>query len=726
MPAQGSIMTGPHRHAFPFRLTAASVAAIAALAVLGAPGARAQTSQTVTISGRAVPPTSIGGFDDQATARTPISAGIVTAEQLVDWSITAPAALTRTDASFSDAYNAEGYWSSFTARGYVLDNRSNYRRDGLPINGETALQLSTIERVELLRGTSGIQAGISSPGGLVNLVVKRPVAGLRTARLEWQEDGTLGATVDLSDRFGPSGELGLRVNASAARLDPQTRDASGERGLLALAADWYLGPDHRVEFEAEWARQSQPSVPGLSLLGDRLPSAKQSDPRINLNNQPWSQPVVFDGTTASLRWQLGLAGGWRMQAHGAVQELRTDDRAAFPYGCYDAASDTYYADRYCPDGSFDLYDYRSEDERRRTAALDLRATGRLATGPWQHQLTIGVLATRAEDRFQPQAYNHAGQGRVDGSVQTPPAPDATTPGTNRDERTTELYLRDAIELSPDWSLWGGLRHTRLERESVRTDGTGATSYDQSFTTPWVALQRQLGRSTIAYASWGEGVESEVAPNQPRYANAGQPLPALKSRQFELGLKHAADDLEASVAAFDIRRSVSADLGACDVDGSCTRQVDGDARHRGVEGALALRRGPWQGQASAMWLHARREGASDPALNGLEPVNVPDYAIKLRAGYDVAALPGLTLGAGLVHEGPRQVLPDNSIELPSWTRLDLAARWATSLAERAVVWRLGVDNALDARAWRESPYQYGHVYLFPLQPRSWRASVQLTL
>ena len=38
----------------------------------------------------------------------------------------------------------------------------------------------------------------------------------------------------------------------------------------------------------------------------------------------------------------------------------------------------------------------------------------------------------------------------------------------------------------------------------------------------------------------------------------------------------------------------------------------------------------------------------------------------------------------------------------------------------------IDNLFDQRAWRESPYQFGHAYLFPLQPRTLRVSLQVDL
>ncbi|MFY0091918.1 hypothetical protein ABTP88_17510, partial [Acinetobacter baumannii] len=87
------------------------------------------------------------------------------------------------------------------------------------------------------------------------------------------------------------------------------------------------------EAEFEHSTHSQPSVPGFSLLGDRLPSAKDIDPGINLNRQPWTQPVVFRGDTATLRWTQALSADWRSTVTYGEQHLKTDDRAAFPYGC---------------------------------------------------------------------------------------------------------------------------------------------------------------------------------------------------------------------------------------------------------------------------------------------------------------------------------------------------------------------------------------------------------
>lgn len=719
----------------PFLLT--SLAA-AATAVCGTTSAQDTSNPTrldaVTVTGRTEPVPSIGGWGDIPPAKLPFQASVFSAETLRERGAQRLSDITRLDPSVSDAYNTEGYWDYLTVRGFVIDNRFNYRRDGLPINAETAIPLDNKDRVEVLKGTSGLQAGTSAPGGLVNLVVKRPLeTPLRSVQLGWRERGSVVGAVDLSQRFGTDRSVGLRLNAAVETLDPQVRQAEGRRHLLALAADWRLGSDTLVEAEFETSHRRQPSVPGFSLLGNTVPAPV--DPRINLNNQPWSQPVVLDADTASLRITRRLGQDWRASAHLATQRLRSDDRIAFPFGCYDAGTDVYHPDRYCPDGRYDLYDFRSDHERRRTDALELAVQGRFATGAISHRLAAGVQLSRVHNRFQQQAYNYVGQGNVSGTALTPGDPALTDENTNRDERSTEFFLRDAVALTPALTAWLGVRHTRLERESVRTDGSRATTYDQAFTTPSIALSLALSPQTTAYLSWGRGTESEVAPNRARYTNRGEALPALRSRQVEAGLKGntplgGTAELSWGLAAFDIRRPAFADIGPdCGSDtpgGTCTRRADGEARHRGVEAQGGWRDGPWTVQAGAQWLHARRQGSVDPTINGLRPTNVPASTLKLQTRYDVATVPGLAWRADLVAEGPRMVLPDNSARIPGQARVDLGARYLQTTDRGKLLWRIGVDNAFDRRAWREAPYQFGHAYLFPLAPRTWRVSVEASL
>ncbi|MFN0182584.1 MAG: TonB-dependent siderophore receptor [Aquabacterium sp.] len=678
--------------------------------LVGGALAQADTpTQSVTVTGARGPtPTALAGFGDQPSARAPFALSALSEQSMKDLGARTPADLVRWDASVGDAYNAPGYWSQYTVRGFVLDPRFNMRRDGLPISGETLLALDNKQGLQVLKGTSGIQAGTSAPGGLVNLIVKRPAGRVRSAHIAWQDEASQLAHVDVGDT---AGAIGWRINAAAEALRPAQDGARGRRHLLAAALDLDAGAAGRFEIEAEVGHQAQPSVPGFSLLGDRIPDAHDVDPRRNLNQQPWSLPVVSDGRTASLRWTRQLAHGWSLRVHGAVQRLRTDDRIAFPFGC---SADGRF-DRYCTDGSFDLYDFRSDGERRASDALELQL--RWAGQAWD--ASAGVLTTRQRLRTQRQAFNYVGSGHVDGGAVTPADGTPTTENTERDERSVEVFARARARLGADTELWAGLRSSHLDRASRLTDGSQATAYRQQVATPWLALSHRLGPALV-YASFGHGAESAVVPNLPGvFANPGQVLPVLRSRQVEAGWKWRVGEHEASAVVFDTCRPATSDILGL-------RQLDGHARHRGIELGWDARQAAWAWHASAMALSARRHATADASLDGKRPPNVPSLSLRGMASYTLPAWPGLTLQAALSHDGSRAVLPDNSATIGGWTRIDVGARLATQAAGRAVTLRLGIDNLLDRRAWKEAPFQFGHAYLFPLAPRTLRLSAQLAL
>jgi iron complex outermembrane receptor protein len=675
---------------------------------------------TVTAPNERPAQATITGFANTPAWQLPMQAQTYSASTLKNNSVQHLADLVSLDASISDAYNAAGYWDNLSVRGFGLDGVYNYRREGLPINAETSIPLDNKEAVEVLKGTSGMQAGISAPGGLVNLLVKRPQSRVRSATLAFTGGSSALASVDLSDRFGVGQAIGLRVNASYEQLNPSIHDQQGHRQLLAVATDLRVSPDTLLEFEIEHSNRSQPSVPGFSLLGDRLPSAHDIDPNTNLNAQPWTQPVELEGTTGTLRWTQQLGQGWQMQSTLGTQRLLSQDRVAFAYGCPTGAGD-----RYCSDGTFLVWDYRSPNEIRVTHALNVTLTGQAHTGPVIHDLQVGLLRSVRHTDLDYSAFNPVGLGNISGDFGPLPAdPSLTNQQTDRSARSTELFISDALTLSKAWHAYVGLRHSQLKRLSSYNDGSLPEVTDQTFDTPWAALSFAFADKRQVYASWGEGVESKNSPffGPTGYTNPGRNLPALKSRQTELGVKGQETGWQWSVNAFRITQPQASYLLNPD-DGTVTYAMDGDARHQGLEGQVQTQLGAWSLDASAMVLDAERRHSANSGINGKQPVNVPNHTVKLSSDYRVPDITGLVLHGSIVHEGSRMVLEDNSISIPEWTRLDAGLRFTHNLGQSALTWRLGVYNLLDQRAWREAPYLFSHVYLFPMAGRTVTASLQ---
>jgi iron complex outermembrane receptor protein len=112
-----------------------------------------------------------------------------------------------------------------------------------------------------------------------------------------------------------------------------------------------------------------------------------------------------------------------------------------------------------------------------------------------------------------------------------------------------------------------LDRRRAHQRGRRRLACAPRDYDrQRLSTPWLAVAAQVAPKTTVYASWGQGVESEVAPNRARYTNRGRALPALKSRQIEAGLKHGTGGFEAAWHACSTSdRPQTSDMGACDAE-----------------------------------------------------------------------------------------------------------------------------------------------------------------
>ena len=281
------------------------------------PAATAATLGTVTITGRSEPVPSVGGWQ-QPIGKLPFSAGYFDAEALDAIGAQRLSDLTRLDPAVSDAYNTEGYWDYLTVRGFVIDNRFNYRRDGLPINAETSIPLDNKARVEVLKGTSGLQAGTSAPGGLVNLVVKRPLEmPLRNAEIGWRERRLAARRGRPEPALRRSTQaFGLRLNAAAEKLDPEVRNARGERHLLALAGDWRIGSAHARRGRV----RDQPAQPAerARLQPARQPRAVAGRPA----HQP-EQPAVVAAGRARRQYRFAArhaAARQRLARHRAPGE----------------------------------------------------------------------------------------------------------------------------------------------------------------------------------------------------------------------------------------------------------------------------------------------------------------------------------------------------------------------------------------------------------------------
>ncbi|MGI4846746.1 MAG: TonB-dependent siderophore receptor [Janthinobacterium lividum] len=678
-----------------------------------------QVSSSREESSRAVS-ASVGGFAQAPLLETPASVFVTTSAQMQDQQVHQTSEALKRETSVNDAYNAIGYAEQFSVRGFALDTSSSYRKDGLPIPGDAQIPLENKERIELLKGLSGLQAGESAPGGILNFVTKRPTATpLRTVTVQGSERGTLYGAVDLGGRFSDE-RFGYRINAATEDLHSYVKGANGERQFVSGAFDWQLTPQALLQLDFDYQRKSQVSVPGFQLFnGTDLPTGIAAN--TNLNNQPWTKPVTTRDSDIGARFEYAFNADWRGSIAANRHSFKRDDYAAFPYGC--GSANLYPG--FCGNGDYDVYDYQSTNESKTPLALQAQLQGKFSTAGIGHILTIGAAGMRRRDELGDCVY-----GLVDcagslangtSNVYAPVVVDPSTISTGavvvrRSERERSLFVQDIVALSERLSLHAGLRHTELEREQFDVSGAQNARYDRSYLLPNLALVVKPMQNLALYGSYAQGLEhGGIAPFGTTNANAV--LDPSKSRQLEVGLKaDLARDFSVTAALFQITRP----LEITNADFDYVRS--GDAVHRGVElsaqGRLTRLTTLGTG-VTALNARARDTGSS---LDGKLVTNVPRWKAVAWIDQAVPQVPGTNLLATWHYSSSKAFNPDNTVTVPGYHTVDLAARYQTRIAGRATTLRAGVDNVFNKFYWRDVTQSLGG-YLFPGAPRTFTVSAQ---
>ena len=715
----------------PFSLTPRA----AALALLFAAPVWAQTQAQslpeVTVVGKAAPVLDVDHADvgglGRTLAQTPQSISVLGADLLAATASSSLSQAIKLDASLADSYNTTGYVESLSVRGFVLDASNNFLRNGLPVSNYAPIALENKERIEVLKGVAGLQAGVSAPGGLVNFVTKTPQADPFTT-VAIGADGNGGSKVHL-DSNTRWGTTGVRANLATEDLRTPFDGANGKREFASLTLANAITSSTKVALDLEYHHKKQPSVPGLGLLdanadgvADTLPPANYA--RLNLNNQTWSLPFEATSTNVQLAVDHQINADWQTHLGLSTQRTVIQDRLAFPDGCSSAANYVYPG--LCANGDFDIYDYRSEGEERSTWAWDASVQGKVSALGMQHRLSVGVSGRSNRTDLAPkQAYNFVGTTNIDSPIALPSDGSTNDLNTNSRETATDVYASLVSNLTSQVQSFVGFRTSSLNRSSERSDGSRAIAFAQTVTTPWAGLSWAASDSTMFYASWGQGVELEAVPNRPNlFVNAGQVLPALTSEQTELGVKWQPHNrLLLTAAAFSIDKPYADDLATA--SGIPLRVGGGKtARHRGVEmAAVGKVDNQLSLQASLLLLDAKYTAAIDPSLVNQSVTNVPRAKASLFADYKLAMVPGFSVNGLFTYESGKTVTADGSVSLPSAWQVDAGLRYQNRLIGKATQWSLNVENLTDRSYWREAPTQYwGGTYLFPSTPRTVRAKL----
>ncbi|WP_087692815.1 TonB-dependent receptor [Pseudomonas sp. PE-S1G-1] len=573
-------------------------------------------------------------------------------------------------------------------RGFGDNRNGSIMQDGMPLVQGRALN-STAERVEVLKGPSSLLYGIQDPGGVVNIVSKKPEliqSTSLTVRGSTFGDGKNGSGGNL-DTTGPIGDSGLayRLIVDHEDEDYWRNYGTHRESLIAPSLAWY-GDNTKLLFAYEHREFLSPFDRGTAI-----------DPKTN-------HPLNIPSTRRLDEPFNNMEGRSDLYRFEADHDLNDDWKAHFGYSwnreTYDASQVRVV--KVNANGTLT----RSMDGTQGALTTDRFATasleGKVNVAGMQHDLTFGLddeyrkiyradlirQAPRGTFNYNDPVYGNEVAGTT-----------VSAPDSNQMDllRSDSLFLQDAIHLTDQWILVGGARYQMYDQYAgkgvpftANTDGNGQK---------WVPRAGLVYRYTDELSFYGSYTESfkpnsTIAPLANKSVLDGS-LEPEQSKSWELGTKlDIPGRITASAALFNIeKRNVLVEVG----DGpTAIYSVAGKVRSRGLElDASGQLTDKWSVIGSYAYTDA--VVTEDPDLKGNRLQNVAKNTGSLSAVYDFGSILGgdqLRVGAGVRYVGERAGNAANDFDLPSYTVADAFATYDTKIEGQKVKFQLNVKNLFD--------------------------------
>ncbi|WP_286263231.1 TonB-dependent receptor [Thalassotalea atypica] len=563
----------------------------------------------------------------------------------------------------------------FISRGFELSSSNGYLRDGHQHWSHYQQPIETLSHVEVIKGPSSALYGQSAPGGLVNMVTKKPT---QTSLFDFGADTDQnGSTRFMLDAGGSiADKLSYRSVLVKQDVVYDREYANGEsrerdRFLGYLAIDYTMTEDLVINVYYDQTNDKAGLDTGawLDSNGDVIGSTK------DIYDFSWA---FTDITVENIGTKIDYFINSDWQVTFGYNE-QTFERQRFE-SAPKKPSDYVVGDSYTS-APYDRFD----DWQFKTMFFDVK--GELEIGDTQHNLLIG--ANSLDYYYGQLRVKSSPVDYVPGDVE--PSKPGISYKTDDSLYTSEyefygFYFQDLITINDHWQVALGGRVDRQNKENADSD---------SFVPKAGVLYHPIENATI-YLNYSEGFEPQQSEtlNDDTDKNHGMDLEAVTSEQIEIGVKwQVSDRLMLESAVFDIEKSgvlVTESLIDDPTHDTITTQA-GLQRHKGVElSAQGAITDTLFIMASTMYLDATFE--RDSNYEGKTPMDAPQWSASVWSRYELTQ--SLALNAGLLYQGERYADNNNNITKDSYYRLDLGATYTTKISDHDVDFRLNVENALD--------------------------------
>jgi iron complex outermembrane receptor protein len=683
----------------------------------------------------------VGTLDGAPLAETPLSATVVTRELLNDQAARLLTDVVKNDASIGEDYAPVGYYGDYEIRGFPIDLATGFQINGMTVVGEQDVPLENKQSVEFLKGIAGIESGVSSAGGLISYVTKRPAA-VKAVDMATDHRGTAFGSVDLGRFFGSANQVGARVNLGGEKIQSYVNDANGWRAEGAASADWKLTPVAILKGDFEYQHKVERSVCGYQLLGGTtVPSLDSVHPSTMLGEQSWAKPNTFDTFNSGARLDYDLGHAWKAFAALSYSHSLIDDNVVYAYGCaYEAsctdlggtAPDYFFA----PDGTYDIYDYRNPGELRIDAQAEAMVVGHVKTGAVSNDVAVGGIAflRSFQQPGQPAAdapstvqngsvYTYVGSENIYQPNQAFPIEDplqsAGPRWLNEDNHQTAAVVQDRMHLPGRIVLSAGGRYDSVRDHNF---GGGSTT-DKSIWLPQYAATINPVKDLTVYGNYS--VMLSLGPQAPWWAG-GYYLAPFFTRQAEVGAKYEPRQrILLTAALFHMRAPFFYPM-VTDAAGDLSFVSEGRETHDGIELNAEGKAASWlRLSGSAAAIRAISDDTGTPSFDHKQVLNVPHLRTALFADMALPHARGLHLMPGWSYTGRKEATRDDAVSVAGYNIFNLGARYTPGGEQGRVTLRLYADNITDKRYWKDTGASLGDTFIHLGAPTTVRLSAHYT-
>ncbi|KRG40959.1 ferric-rhodotorulic acid transporter [Stenotrophomonas panacihumi] len=581
----------------------------------------------------------------------------------------------------------------FFARGFYIDN---YQFDGLPTTmdqawsyGDSALDLAIYDRVEIVRGATGLLTGAGNPSASVNLVRKHADSREFTGSVSVAAGsfGKTRSTVDVTTPLNSSGSVRARVIGNYTDSESWVDRYNQNKTLGYAVIDADLGANTLLSVGYDYQKKNSNDVTwgGFPLWysdGSRTDYGKSFNPAADWTY--WDTTVKRAFATL----ETGFANGWKLKLNATHDESNVDDKLFYPFYTI------YGFDKQTGGGVVPYSGYYITE--RKVDGVDGYTEGPFQLFGRQHRFMGGVSYNRRE-------YSNLGRSDFPGPLDSYlgwtgayPEPDwsASAVYPSGGEITQKAaYAALRLSLADPLSAILGARYT-----DWKSEGEGADR-SHKVTTPYAGLVYDFNDTWSTYASYTEIFQ----PQTYRGAN-GSFLDPVTGKSYEAGVKAAWFDnrLNASAAVFRIEQdNVAQPTGVYLPSGEQVYAAAKGTVSEGFEFEVSgeLREG-WNATFGASHYTAR--DANDTSINK----QLPRTSIKLFTSYTPSGeWHDLTVGGGVNWQNRIYYVDAvyGEFEQDGYALVSAFARYR--LAPQFSV-QLNLNNLLDKRYYSQINSGYG--------------------